>query len=221
MSDDLHGTKEALLEAAGELFADYGFDGASTRMIAEKAGVNIAAINYHFGGKENLYLATLHAMLDKGSCSWTRLMDRAATLAREGASTEYALYTVLREHLTNNFGDDIPRWRAKLILRAMQEPSPVLKSLSTERFIPEIQAIVETAREWNPELTQEEAVLWADSLLAQVIFYTLARGPILYVRGWEAYPAEFLDEAARHIARVMVTALTMERSAGSAPKKSL
>ncbi|HKQ62270.1 MAG TPA: TetR family transcriptional regulator [Candidatus Polarisedimenticolaceae bacterium] len=49
------GAPERLLEAAERLFAERGFDGASVRDLTAEAGVNIAAVNYHFGGKENLY----------------------------------------------------------------------------------------------------------------------------------------------------------------------
>jgi len=51
-------TKEKILETAAELFAEKGFDGTSVRDIAKAAEVNLAAINYHFKNKENLYLAT-------------------------------------------------------------------------------------------------------------------------------------------------------------------
>ena len=49
-----HPTAKALLAAGVELFGAHGFAGASTRALAEKAGVNIAAIAYHFGSKEGL-----------------------------------------------------------------------------------------------------------------------------------------------------------------------
>ncbi|HMC83468.1 MAG TPA: helix-turn-helix domain-containing protein, partial [Candidatus Polarisedimenticolia bacterium] len=54
-------TREALLDAATELFARRGFDGASVELIARKAGVNKAMINYHFRGKKGLYDAILAA----------------------------------------------------------------------------------------------------------------------------------------------------------------
>jgi AcrR family transcriptional regulator len=47
-------TREKILDAAEALFAEYGFEGASMRMITARAGVNLAAVNYHFGSKENL-----------------------------------------------------------------------------------------------------------------------------------------------------------------------
>ena len=50
-------TRETLILAALQVFGRYGFDGASTRAIAKAAGVNLALIGYHFGGKRGLYLA--------------------------------------------------------------------------------------------------------------------------------------------------------------------
>ncbi|PKA42025.1 CerR family C-terminal domain-containing protein [Rhizobium sullae] len=51
-------TREKLLAAALDVFGRYGFDGASTRKLADAAGVNLQAIPYYFGGKEGLYIAT-------------------------------------------------------------------------------------------------------------------------------------------------------------------
>jgi TetR/AcrR family transcriptional regulator len=55
------GTRDALLAAGTELFAEHGFDGVSVSAIALKAGVNKAMISYHFGGKRDLYAAILAA----------------------------------------------------------------------------------------------------------------------------------------------------------------
>jgi AcrR family transcriptional regulator len=55
------GSREALLAAGTELFAERGFDGVSVQAIARKAGVNPAMISYHFGGKRKLYLAIVNS----------------------------------------------------------------------------------------------------------------------------------------------------------------
>src|SRR5258708_21412951 len=48
-------TRDKILSAAGEVFAEQGFEGATIRAITERAGVNIAAVNYHFRDKVELY----------------------------------------------------------------------------------------------------------------------------------------------------------------------
>ena len=56
-------THERILDAAQKLFADKGLEATSVRDITTAANCNVAAVNYHFGGKENLYLEAFRAML--------------------------------------------------------------------------------------------------------------------------------------------------------------
>src|SRR5258708_15284025 len=58
---DAAATRDALVAAGAELFAERGYDGVPVTAIAQKAGVNKAMINYHFGGKRKLYLAIVSA----------------------------------------------------------------------------------------------------------------------------------------------------------------
>ena len=72
------GTRERILDASELLFADAGFDGTSVRDITAAAGVNLAAMNYHFGGKDSLYqevvLRRLSLMRDERVAAIRRAM---------------------------------------------------------------------------------------------------------------------------------------------------
>ena len=57
-------TKERILGAAEELFAQHGFAGTSLRQVTSRADVNIAAVNYHFGSKENLVNEVFRRRMD-------------------------------------------------------------------------------------------------------------------------------------------------------------
>jgi len=61
------GTKDRLLTAASELFAERGFHRTTVRDIAARAQVNVAAGNYHYGSKRALYLAVLRAQFGRAA----------------------------------------------------------------------------------------------------------------------------------------------------------
>lgn len=82
--EDKTDKKEHLLDTAELLFAELGFEGASTRQIASNAGVNISMLNYYFGSKEGLYKAiverrlgtfrqTLISLNEENISSWDKL----------------------------------------------------------------------------------------------------------------------------------------------------
>ena len=62
-------TKDRILGAAEELFAQYGFAGTSLRQVTSRADVNIAAVNYHFGSKENLVNEVFRRRMDEMSAA--------------------------------------------------------------------------------------------------------------------------------------------------------
>ena len=57
-------TKDKILDAAEALFMEHGFEATSLRSITTAAAVNLAAVNYHFGSKEELFQAVLTRRLD-------------------------------------------------------------------------------------------------------------------------------------------------------------
>lgn len=117
MSDE---TVPRLLEAAIRLFAHRGFAGASTRQIASEAGVNIATINYHFGGKQGLYQATIDRLYELAlGLDPTPLSFVEGTAAERLEALVRLLYRFCREH----------RDHVRLLMRHVLEtgtlPAPV------------------------------------------------------------------------------------------------
>jgi AcrR family transcriptional regulator len=81
-------TREALLTAGADLFAERGYEGVPVWAIAEKAGVNKAMISYHFGGKRNLYLAIVEA-------TFAEIVSQVERLAASRASAPEALRALI------------------------------------------------------------------------------------------------------------------------------
>ena len=74
-------TVERILDAAEQLFAEKGFAETSLRLITSKAGVNLAAVNYHFGSKKALIQAVFSRFLGPFCASLERELDRREALA--------------------------------------------------------------------------------------------------------------------------------------------
>src|SRR3982751_5339245 len=73
-------TKDRILGAAEELFAQYGFSGTSLRQVTSRADVNLAAVNYHFGSKENLINEVFRRRMDEMSQARLSALATAQTL---------------------------------------------------------------------------------------------------------------------------------------------
>src|SRR5262245_18424735 len=74
---DAAGTRDALLAAGADLFAERGHEGVRIWAIAQRAGVNKAMISYHFGGKRRLYLAIMRATFSEIVARVEQLADSA------------------------------------------------------------------------------------------------------------------------------------------------
>ncbi|NWK56616.1 TetR/AcrR family transcriptional regulator [Verrucomicrobiaceae bacterium N1E253] len=70
-------TREQILEAAWELFADKGFEDVSVRDVTNAAGVNLASVSYHFGGKDGLIQETVKRCLNPLYDYGIKLLDEA------------------------------------------------------------------------------------------------------------------------------------------------
>ena len=86
-------TRDRILGAAETLFARRGFDGASLRQLTAAAGVNLAAVNYHFGSKEKLVEEVFRHRLDALNA------DRLAALAQLGGGHPATLEEVLAAYI--------------------------------------------------------------------------------------------------------------------------
>ena len=78
-----HETRTRILDAAEELFMQHGFEGTSMRLLTAKAGVNLAAVNYHFGSKDALIEALFRRRLDPMNAERVAALDRLEDFSAE------------------------------------------------------------------------------------------------------------------------------------------
>lgn len=72
-------TRQRLLDAAREVFSEFGYNGASVRQIVSRAGANVASVNYHFGGKDALYKEVVAAIAATMSNDMTMALEQLDT----------------------------------------------------------------------------------------------------------------------------------------------
>ena len=131
-------TQDALLDAAEELFARFGYASVGIREIAEKAKANIAAIKYHFGSKSELYLAAVRRAMSRSEAAgaWDALRDYDEAVdqhgdARDPDAAAIALTRFVRlmlERIMNEAAGDEPRC-CSLMLREAAEPSEAIDAV--------------------------------------------------------------------------------------------
>jgi len=90
-------TSRRILETALALFAAVGFDSASTRAIAEQAGVNLPAIQYYFGSKEGLYHAVIAHIGEQATQAIKPIAARVRDALASGTPTRVRLIDLLCE----------------------------------------------------------------------------------------------------------------------------
>lgn len=111
-------TRRKLIEAAGEIFAEKGLHATLIRDITARAGVNVAAVNYHFKDKYELYLTVVRQIHDEAIQATTPPDLHAPPEARLRAFVEALMRYMLDPHR--------PAWHAALFAREISYPTAAL-----------------------------------------------------------------------------------------------
>ena len=128
-------TRAKILDAAGRLFAEKGFAHTTNRAVCEEAGVDLAAINYHFESRDGLYRAVLlegHARL----VSLEDLRDIQAKPVTAQAKLEAILDIFVEVSLAERL------WPVRVLARELLSPTPFLRDLFSEGILPKAQIVL-------------------------------------------------------------------------------
>ncbi len=160
-------TQNRILEAAGEVFAQYGFRCATIRKICEQAGVNVAAINYHFGSKEELYSEVLKYWQEFALKKYPPLLG-----VGEHAPAEDQLRAFIRSLLLRLLDKGKPAWFGKLVAREMAEPTgafdDMIKGVMRSRY----KLLASILRKMvGPRVSEEAIRLCCSSIVGQCVYY--------------------------------------------------
>jgi AcrR family transcriptional regulator len=168
-------TKDRILAAAEELFAQHGFAGTSLRQVTGRAEVNIAAVNYHFGSKENLINEVLRRRMDEMT---RQRLDRLKTAVREHpGELEPVLAAFVEPALAmaqDRQGGAFDRAAfIKVLARAYAEKNDGLRRFLSERYGHVLREFARAIAACLPGLGKEQ-LYWRLDFLSGALTYAMA-----------------------------------------------
>lgn len=184
-------TKLSLLDAAEAIIAEHGFSGASLRAITSRAGTNLAAVNYHFGSKEELARAVIARYLGPVNAERMRLLDDVEASGSERSPADH-LQALVRAFVgpVVRFGGELPdrgRHFAQICGRAMTQPDPVLRESLLGELAEAIMRFKAAFARALPHLPRVE-LMWRIQFMVGGMAHTLAGTQMI-----EAVHGDLLD----------------------------
>jgi AcrR family transcriptional regulator len=188
-------SRQRIIEAALDVFGRHGFEGASTRMLAQAAGVNLAAIAYYFGGKEGLYRAVAEHVVAAISERQAEAAARAkAALEDPSLGREAALEQLL--DLVDSLAvmlvaaGPADRWAA-FVIREQMQPAAAF-DIIFHGFQARMHGLVAglVARVLGRDPRDPEVLVTASTLIGQVLVFRAARTTMLKLLDWTEFTPE-------------------------------
>jgi AcrR family transcriptional regulator len=195
--NDLH-TPERILATAEEMFAEQGYWGVSLRSITRASGVNIAAIHYHFGSKQEL----LERIFEKRCGPMNAERMRLLSECREDPGRPPLLEQILEAYLRPSliWPDDPDGARRFLRLRAVlsHEVESLAADLISQHFNQVSRNFASAICNALPQFTEEE-VYWRFQFLLSAQYYTLSNpGRVAILSEGKCDPSD-AEAALRHM----------------------
>jgi len=153
-------TRSRILDVAEELFSERGFDRVSIRDITNKARVNLAAINYHFGSKEDLIAAIFEREFVPVNEARIAALEAVQRSDKKNPKLEDILEAFIRPTVQCSIGN--PKGGkafSKLFGRCLSEPSPEIEALLKRQFEPLVARMDAALMKALPHLSRSD-IFW-------------------------------------------------------------
>ncbi len=166
--------KERILDAAEQLFAQRGFYGVSLRDITQAAGVDVALVAYHFGGKRELFTAVFERRAEVLNRERLELLEEVRRGAQPGTPAIEAIVNAFSQPLLERSARGGPGWKSYFALVANVNNSPEFGPLMmTRHFDPLVDRFIAVLREALPSCPPRE-IYWGYQFLTGALTLTFA-----------------------------------------------
>lgn len=193
-----------MIAAAGEVFSLRGFEGATVREIVQRAGANLAAINYHFGDKASLYREALVYAHRETNARYPLATAGEGLELPDDQLREYVRMWLLR--LLED--SSRPMWPMRLLARELLEPSPALDATILSGISVNFRRLVQICRGiLGPAASEDELTHCTLCILAQGLGYLNHHQIIMKLMPGMKYDREALLGVAAYIAETQIAGL--------------
>jgi len=197
-------TRTRILNAAGPVFAEQGFAKATVREICNLAQVNLASVNYHFGGKERLYIEAIKHIHHR------RVEQNPLPNWPPGTSAKVRLKDFVQNMVTSMQSSDESSWETRLMTREMMHPSGACRELVEDFVRPHFGMLLSILQELVPKgLPEHRLQQLGFSVIGQCTFYRFHREVIRLLIPREELQQFFTPQnLAAHITEVVLAGAT-------------
>ena len=205
-------TRTRLVQTALSVFARRDFDAVSVREIVDLAEANIAAVSYHFGGKEGLYLATAEFLADTMLGRMQPLLAKVRSAAKTADDEDAAelLRELIHGLVHNLLNDGVGDNAAGFILREQLQPTAAFDILFERLMVPiqrTYQALIIRLADDLDATDKRQQVLVTHALMGQILAFRIARTTVLRRLDQARFQTQDLDDIANHIHTLTLRAL--------------
>lgn len=195
-------TKQRILDSAEALFARHGFAGASLRQVTASANVNLAAVNYHFGSKENLINEVFRRRLDELNAH--RLHALELVLIQPNCTLEDILAAFVRPALALSQDRNGGAGFVRVLARAYAEHNEQLRKFLHDNYGPALKQFANAFTKLLPHLDKQE-LYWRLDIISGALTYAMADFGMIKRRG--ATEQQHRDLAAEHLIKFAAAGL--------------
>jgi len=168
-------TRQKILIAAESLFAEYSLNGVSLRQITAKAGVNLAAVNYHYSDKESLYREIIVLRLREINATRTNELSQAEARAAGSLMPLGEIIEILARPLFQPSANPVSYNPASLRLlgRIYTDPLPFTAEILAAELQPTLTRFGQAIRRHQPGLSPQDFI-WRFSFIVGAMHHALA-----------------------------------------------
>lgn len=205
-------TTDRIIDAAGFVFGERGFRSTTVRQITARAGVNLAAVNYHFKNKSELYLRVLREAKKRLGSIVIRDLP---------GGPEEQLRAFIGQFVRYLLDPNRPVWHGRVMAMEMSNPTPALGIVVRELTAPLYRDVRGLVEKVVGEATPAELDLFTLSIFGQCVFYVCGRPMVEHLGVNLSRSSDRIEQIGAHIGDFSVAALKNYRKRTKISARSL